>query len=159
MSAAVKTRGSAPVGHIQDLNPVEAASVIYLRLWSNGAEGRGKVATDFRNMLGREHGEHVLDAFDRLCKMSTRHGRRPLMRHGLNCACVGADECCFANFVAAAAEGETEDAMLIATLLVRADMAPVLTSLAVEFGLGLKQMRLARSLTIAEQGPTPNRLH
>ncbi|GGE59835.1 hypothetical protein GCM10011517_29270 [Actibacterium pelagium] len=64
------------------------------------------------------------------------------MRHELACQCLGADESCFANLIAEAAEGDPEDAMLIATLLVRADMAPCLAALARDVGLALKRMSL-----------------
>ena len=40
------------------------------------------------------------------------------MRHSIECRCLGGDEACFANLVATAAEGEREDALLMATLMV-----------------------------------------
>ena len=58
------------------------------------------------------------------------------MRHSVTCKCLGSDESCFANFIATATDGQREDAMLIATLLVRADMAPLVASLAADFGAG-----------------------
>ena len=65
------------------------------------------------------------------------------MLHAITCKCIGSDESCFANFIATAATGEHEDAMLIATLLVRADFAPIITSLATDFGLALMLMNLS----------------
>ena len=59
------------------------------------------------------------------------------MRHGTACPCVGSDEAVFARFVMTAATGEREDAMLVATLLVRADVAPVATAAAQSIGLTL----------------------
>ena len=47
------------------------------------------------------------------------------------------DECVFARFVALAAEGAREDAVLMAALLVRADLALCLAGLAESIGLGL----------------------
>ena len=57
------------------------------------------------------------------------------MGHALDCPCAGSDECVFARFVALAAEGAREEAVLIATLIVRADVALGLTALAESVGL------------------------
>jgi hypothetical protein len=128
---------------VTDLNGIEAASVIYLRLWCDGPDARARVWNDLATSLGTERGRCAVASFEDLCGLCTKHGRRPLMRHSVQCKCVGADEACFANFIAAAAAGEREDAMLIATLLVRADVAPSLTALATDFGLALMRMNLS----------------
>ena len=65
------------------------------------------------------------------------------MLHAITCKCIGSDESCFANFIVTAATGEREDAMLISTLLVRADIGPIITSLAADFGLALVRMNLS----------------
>jgi len=147
-------RGGAPVGFVTELDGIEAASVIYLRMWCDGPENRGYVHSDFQRSFGTVQGQRILEAFEQLCGLCTQHGRRPLMRHAVNCKCLGSDESCFANFIATAAEGEREDAMLIATLLVRADMAPLITSLATDFGLALKRMHLG-----SPQGPQRTHSH
>lgn len=141
MSGMEKHRGAAPVGFLTELDGLEAAAVIYLRLWCDGPEARAEVCSDLQTGLGQARGTKAIKAFEQLCMLCTTHGRRPLMRHGVKCKCLGADESCFANFVATAAEGDREDAMLMATLLVRVDMAPLITALAIDFGLSLKQMR------------------
>ncbi len=145
-------RGGAPVGFLTDLDDIEAASVIYLRLWCDGPDAQAQVWNDFATELGHDQGRQVLKSFEQLCNLCARHGRRPLMRHSVQCKCIGADESCFANFIAMATDGNREDAMLIATLLVRADIAPLIASLAAEFGMGLKKMgrNAPRSMT-----PTP----
>jgi len=124
----------------KSLDPVEAGAVLYLRLWCDGPSAQAQVWDDFSNMLGPTQGREALKSFETLCDLCIRHGRRPLMRHSVSCKCLGADESCFANFVAAAAEGENEDAIMIATLLVRPDMAPCLMAVAAQFGLALKRM-------------------
>ncbi len=157
MSGPVNARGGAAVGMLSDLDGVEAASVIYLRLWSDGPDGQAMLWSDLSRSLGLDRGRHTLQAFEQLCVLCARHGRRPLMRHAVECKCLGADEACFANFIACAATGAQEDAMLIATLLVRADVAPQITALATSFGLGLQRMRPAapRDLDLARpQGAT-----
>lgn len=142
MSGLDSHRGGAPVGLIADLPAIEAASVVYLRLWCDGPAGRANMRGDFLNVLGAEPGEMAMHCFEQLFALCARHGRRPLMRHSVRCQCLGADESCFAHFIAAAADGAREDAMLMATLLVRPDMAPAVTSLAAEFGMALRRMGL-----------------
>jgi hypothetical protein len=82
------------------------------------------------------------------------------MRHSLQCKYLGADESCFANFIATAATGEREDALLIATLLVRPDMAPLIASLANYVGLAFKKMHLGAPKDISsKQFPISKTLH
>ena len=50
----------------------------------------------------------------------------------------------FARFVALAAEGAREEAILMAALIVRADLALGLTALAEEIGLGLMRGQVPR---------------
>lgn len=135
-------RGSSAVGHMTDLDPVEAGAVLYLRLWCEGSCSRARLTADFVASLGPDGGLSAVRCIDELCDLLVRHGRRPLMRHHLDCPCLGADEACFANFIAAASEGDREDAALIATLMVRADLALCLLDHAKTFGLALKRMAL-----------------
>ncbi|MEO8531940.1 MAG: hypothetical protein ABI459_11985, partial [Deltaproteobacteria bacterium] len=131
-----------PVGLLADLDVVGAGAVLYLRLWLDGPQARAKVAYDFDLALGYEQGLKAFQCFEQLCTLCLQYGRRPLVCHQLACACLGADEACFANFIAAATNGECEDALMIASLLVRADLASILTSEAQAFGLALKRMAL-----------------
>lgn len=140
MNAMVPHRGGAPVGYVTELGPVEAGAVFYLRLWCDGPDAQAQVWNDFATALGPEGGRKALKAFECLCELCVRHGRRPLMRHHVTCKCLGADESCFANFIGYASEGEREDALLIATTIVRPDMAPSLVGLAQDFGLALRRM-------------------
>ena len=142
MITAKEKRGGAPVGFLAELDGIGAASIIYLRMWHNGPESQADVWTDLSSSLGADHGRKALKAFETLCSLCSQHGRRQLMLHAITCKCIGSDESCFANFIATAATGEREDAMLIATLLVRADFAPIITSLASDFGLALMLMNL-----------------
>ncbi len=150
MSIAQDKRGSAPVGFITELDGIEAASVIYLRLWCDGPEARETVLSDFATSLGTVQGRRTMKAFEDLCGLCAKYGRRPLMRHSVQCKCLGSDESCFANFIATAATGEREDAMLIATLLVRPDVAPLITALATDFGHALMRMKLAAPKDMGE---------
>lgn len=138
--SAPNSRGGATVGRLSDLNLLEAGAVMYLRLWGDGAKGRADAASDFDIALGTDQGRAAMLTLDRLCSLCAHHGRRPLVRHGLGCACLGADENCFAQMVAAASEGAREDAMMMASLIVRPDFAPALASLSEELGLVLRRM-------------------
>lgn len=140
MNAMAPTRGGAPVGFVTELPPVEASAVLYLRLWHDGPEGQTQVWEDFSLALGADRGRAALQSFEALCDLCIQFGRRPLMRHHVACKCLGADESCFATFVGYACDGAREDALLMATTLVRADMAPALVGLAQDFGLALRLM-------------------
>jgi hypothetical protein len=135
-------RGAAAVGLVADLQAVEAGAVMYFRLWHDGPSAREIMSSDFVATMGPDIGRRTLASFQAICSLCATHGRRTLVHHHLNCRCVGADEACFANFIGAAAEGAHEDALLIATMLVRADLAPSLTYHAEAFGLALKRMEL-----------------
>ncbi|SMY06333.1 hypothetical protein [Flavimaricola marinus] len=158
MSRSPHIRGGAPVGFLTELDGIEAASVIYLRLWSDGPDAQAQVCQDLATSLGAERGRRAVQSFETLCAMFATHGRRPLMRHSVKCKCLGADESCFANFIATAATGEREDAMLIATLLVRPDVAPLIASLAADFGHALMRMSPAAPRDLSPS-QNPQTLH
>ncbi|QQA43800.1 hypothetical protein [Pelagovum pacificum] len=148
-------RGGAPVGFMDELSGIEAGAVVCLRRWFDGPEARAGVRADFARMLGTGHGSAAASALEDICTLCARFGRRPLMRHHATCRCLGADEACFANFIALAADGDREDAMLVATLLVRADIAPCLVTLAESLGLALR--RLDRTPSVPE--PASDTIH
>lgn len=156
MNMLLEHRGAATVGHLQDYDAITAAAVIYLRMWCDSPETQANFMSDMTGTLGVGRGRKAVQVFGDLCGMCVRHGRRPLSRHALHCKCVGADEASFGHFVATAAEGDRDDAMLFAFLLVRPDVAPIVTSLAAEFGLALKQMNLAAP---KEMAPIPTQQH
>lgn len=143
-------RGAAPVGRVADLPAPEAGAVRVLRLWLSGETGRGRAIADFTATLGLGHGAAAAEAIDRLCGLIIAHGRRPLMRHSTDCLCLGADEAVFAEFISRAASGEREEAMLMASLMMRADMAPLAVALAEEVAVALIRMA-------SKAGPVPTR--
>ncbi|MCF2872656.1 hypothetical protein L0664_16410 [Octadecabacter sp. G9-8] len=137
------SRGGAPVGHLTELNAIEAGAVIYWRLWSCGIDGQRRTQSDFRKILGDKSGIEAVDALAQMFDLCVRHGRRPLMRHGLDCKCLGADESCIANFIGYASECRREDAALIASLIVTPDLCLPMAALGQTFGLALRRMALA----------------
>ena len=82
-------RGGAPVGYITELGSVEAASVIYLRLWSNGPDSRAQVRSDFSTALGADLGSKAARSFEQLYSLFASHGRRPLMPPSIERKCLG----------------------------------------------------------------------
>jgi len=161
MTAQNLQRGAAPVADLASLPVMEATSVIYFRHWSDSAADQSTLRAEFYNGLGASKGRELGEQFQLFCEMCFRHARRPLARHSIGCRCVGADEACFANLVASSPEADTEDAMMIATLIVKAEIAPLITGLTVDVGLALRQMQLAlpRELTAARPSDTASRLH
>ena len=143
------------MGHVDELGPIEAGAVRCLRLWCDGPDAQAQVWNDFATALGPEKGREALRSFETLCALCAEHGRRPLMRHAVTCKCLGADESCFANFVGYASEGEVQDALMIATVMVRPDIAPSLVSLAQDFGLALRRM----ALRTTHRNKKPTTLH
>ena len=142
MTRRCNPRGGAPVGHVGDLGAAEAAAVRCFRLWARDGGGKDEVHAAFTDGLGTAAGGKATEDFATLMELCARHGRRPLVPHHFACTCLGADEACLANFIAAAMEGAREDAMLLATLMVRPDCAPMLTALARDVGLALYRVTL-----------------
>ena len=152
MTSGKPHRGGAPVGYVTELGPVEAGAVLYLRLWCDSPDSQAQVWNDFATALGPERGQSAIKSFGKLCDLCVRHGRRPLMRHQVNCECLGADESCFANFIGYASEGEHEDALLLAANIVRPTIAPSLVSLAQDVGQALRRI----AVTAEHTGGTQN---
>lgn len=152
-------RGGAAVGRLADLAPVEAGAVMYLRMWSDSAHSRADAASDFDLALGRGLGKSAMSNLEQICSLCASHGRRPLIRHGLGCSCLGADESCFAQMIGAAADGQHEDAMMMAALIVRPDFAPSLAALSEQFGLALRRMTLPFQHGRVTHSPSPSVLH
>ena len=103
-------------------------------------DAQDAIARDFQVVFGETRGRKITDSFEALCKLCVENGRRPLMRHGLDCKCFGADESCFANFIGYASEGAREDALMIAMTIVKPEKAQVLAGLAEDFGLALRSI-------------------
>lgn len=139
MSSAAISRGGATVGSLSGLPALEAEAVLCLRHWFSGPEARRRMQAQLTASLGGDTAEEAVRHFGQLCQLCLSHGRRPLVRHGLHCDCLGADENVFANFIASAAAGDNADAMMMATLIVAPQMAPGLMSAAAGFGQALKQ--------------------
>ena len=129
-------QGASPVGRLAHLPEAEAWWVRALRLWCDGDEGQGALRTELEARFGDAGAHAVFARFTDLVALILRHGRRPFMRHAGHCNCLGADEAVFALFCSQAVH-DREEAMMIACLIVRADVAPIAVSLAQTLGLDL----------------------
>ncbi|PPB80793.1 hypothetical protein LV82_01525 [Albidovulum inexpectatum] len=148
---ALPQRGAAPVGHLRELPPLEMTAVFYFRAWCAGLPDRGYIARDFRLVMGEIAGDEAADEFDALMTVLTRHARRPIMHHALDCGCLGGDESAFANMIAAAAVGDCDDALLFAAALTRGDAAYPVVRMAQRMGRAF--LRVAR---VADHLPRPD---
>jgi hypothetical protein len=143
MSVAPRNPGGAAVGRLAELPPLERQVIRCVRLWSAGPGGQRTLQDELAPRYGPAAARLAADLGE-LLTATVRNARRPLMGHAVDCPCAGSDECVFARFVALAAEGAREEAVLIAALLVRADLALGLAALAERIGLGLMRGRAFR---------------
>lgn len=120
---ASPVRGGAAVGMLADMPPLERGVVQLLRQWCDGEAGRIAVAEDFTALFGAEQAAVAVNNLAHLITLMVQMGRRPLMRHQVQCACLGGDESAFAQMVAAATAGDREDAMAFALTLLPPDIA------------------------------------
>jgi hypothetical protein len=149
------------VGRIEDLDPVGVELVGLLRRLTAGPAARATAEALLDRRAGPDMAQRVIAAFDGFWRQIALHGRRPLMRHGTGCTCLGADEACLATLVEAAAEGAREDALLMACLVVRPDLSPMVVADAAALGLALHRLvlRAPRPEPCDEGRPAPARLH
>ncbi|MBV7378620.1 hypothetical protein [Maritimibacter dapengensis] len=131
-------RGGAAVGRLMDLGAIEAGAVLCLRLWHEAPASPARM--DFERDMGRFGGRAALEAIGGICAIWQDFGRRPMVRHHLRCDCLGADEACLAHMVQAALLGDRDDAMMLATLMVRADYAPGVVAYAERAGAALARL-------------------
>lgn len=144
-------RGAEAVARIAALPVSEALVIGALRARCEGPDQMALFASELRQMAGAERGLRLEESLDDFFALLLRHLRRPLMRHGMTCGCVGADEAVLAHLVSIAASGDREDAMLMACLLVRADVAPSVVHRACLLGLELMRAAPAPITTLPDR--------
>jgi len=141
-------RGGAPVGYLSELNQLEQNAILFLRYWSQCAKSdhdlQNKFWSNITYDLGITKTRQAIDAFDEIFTLCVKYSRRPIMKHDLECKCIGGDESCFANIIGFAQDGELEDALLLASNLVAPKFASYLVTSARKF---------AASITISEYNP------
>lgn len=129
-----QARGGAAVAVLTRMDPWEANLVLNLRLWCEGPKGQTQVWNEYRKALPGKEAQDACRGFEVLINTLVENAHRPLVRHDVGCACVGADESVFLHLVRTASEGHLNDAALIATLIVGPARAELIAVLAGEVG-------------------------
>ena len=136
-------RGGAPVGYLSELNQLEQNAILFLRYWSQSAKANHNLQDKFWSEITYELGitktQQAVEAFDEIFTLCVKYSRRPIMKHDLECKCIGGDESCFANIIGFAEEGEFEDALLLAANLVAPKFAAHLVSSARKFAISVSR--------------------
>jgi len=118
----------------------EYTIISFLRRWCDGDISRSNLNKELIINLGYAEGNSAFQSFKDLCEIIFHHGRRSLIRHQLDCNCVGADESCFAQLILRSANNYKEDAILIALLLVPPHLTSQTVSLSEKIGTAIKQL-------------------
>ena len=142
MTAFPRPHCQPPASRLTGLPALDARLIRQLRLWALGASGTARVATELAACLGPTRAARVMQLWAELMDIFERFGHRPLDILAPETEGVSADEAGFARLVALAAEGNREDAMFAALMMVRADLSPIVTSLATQVGLSVRQALL-----------------
>lgn len=142
MTAFPRPHSQPSNGRLAGLAALDARLIRHLRHWAEGASGTAKVTADLADCLGPARAARIVQLWAELLDIFDRFGHRPLDILAPDADGVSADEAGFARLVALAAEGNREDAMFAALMMVRADLSPIVTSLATQVGLSVRQSLL-----------------
>ncbi|WP_089885253.1 hypothetical protein [Citreimonas salinaria] len=140
MAETESSPGSMVVGRLTDLAPWEAGLILSLRAWMEGPAGQAEVWNGFARSFGGAEGRVEMHRFETLLVTLCENARRPLVRHGGGCACIGVDEALFCTLVREAAGGDLAEAAAIAGLLVKAGQAGPVADLAAQVGRAMQRM-------------------
>ncbi|WP_263845167.1 hypothetical protein [Roseobacter sinensis] len=154
-----QNRGGASVGVLMHLEPWEADLIVTLRLWCSTPDGQARVWNEFAMTLPKGKATGEMRAFEELVSTVAHYAHRPLVRHSVGCACIGADEGVFAHLVRVASEGDLGEAAQVATLLVTAAQAERVALLAAQVGCARKSITRARLADRAARADNVIRLH
>ncbi|GIT91587.1 hypothetical protein JANAI62_20440 [Jannaschia pagri] len=144
--------GGATVADIRTMEGDQALAVIMLRDWFDGPQGQARVSQTFLQELGAQAGAGAIDAWADFGALISDGTRRDVMRHSVNCRCVGADEAVLAQVISLAARGAREDAMLILSLLVTGER--LLPAIQTVEQVGAALLRISQSWRRAALRPT-----
>ena len=158
MSAA-HARGAERVGWLEDLGDIERLAVRWLRAFGRDPDGQAHLDAALTVGLGPDQARNIKAVFEDMMHVGRQYGRRALCRHGCHCRCLGADEAVFAHLIEAGANGAQEDAALLASLVVRPDMAMCFAGLATEFGMALTKVARAAPVRPRETTPLSTTVH
>lgn len=148
MMEPATTPGASVVGNLTEIPPWEAELILSMRVWMDSPQGQAKVRDGFARCFGVVRGHAELHNFETLLSGLCNHARRPLVRHGLGCTCIGSDEAVLQTLVREAASGDLTEAALIASLVVPACYAEPIALMAAQVGQAMQCM--------ARETPVPN---
>ncbi len=151
MKDTVDHTGASVVGQLTDLVSWEATLIMSMRLWMEGPDAQAEVWRDFARCFGTEKGREELRQFETFLSRLLSAARRPLVRHGLGCTCIGSDEAILRLMVREATRGDLAEAAMIASLIVPASLAEPIALMAARVGIAMRD--IARHLPTA---PVPN---
>ncbi|WP_187430787.1 hypothetical protein [Roseobacter fucihabitans] len=136
------------MGHLSTLEDWEALLIRDLRLWCHGPEGQAEVWNGYAVNLPQGKAVAEMRVFEDLINTLSTFARRPLVRHEVQCDCLGADEAVFLHIVKAACTGELDDAAMVAALV-------VIPAHAVRVALMAAQVGTSIQIISANQGAQP----
>ncbi|WP_292308449.1 hypothetical protein [Marivita sp.] len=152
--------GRSVVGHLGDLPAWEATLILSTRLWMDGPDGQAEVWSDFARCFGPARGRDELRQFETFLSRLLSAARRPLVRHGTGCACIGSDEAVLRLLVHEAAKGDLAEAAMIASLILPAHHAEPIALMAARIGSAMKALADHPSAALHPPKPQPaRRLH
>ncbi|WP_152452895.1 hypothetical protein [Roseivivax sp. THAF40] len=111
-----------------------------IRLWMEGPEGKAEVWNSFARCFGGDAGRAEIHRFETLLASLYTYARRPLVRHGLACMCIGSDEAILQTLVREAARGDLPEAAMIASLIVPARHAEPVALMAAPVGQAMQRI-------------------
>ena len=111
-----------------------------MRRYCDGEISRQTLKKELIINLGYSSGEKTFDSLKNLFENIFHHGRRALIRHNIECDCVGADESCLAQLILRAGNNYKEEAILISLLLMPPDFSSETVRLASEIGASIKNL-------------------
>ncbi|MET4101691.1 hypothetical protein ABIE58_001114 [Roseovarius sp. MBR-78] len=157
MKHARDLSGELPVAAMAGMEPLAALVIAALRGWNRG--GAGAALGVLRGRMSEAQAAAAMAAMCDLAGILGVSRRRALACHAPHCPCVGADEAAFARFVRAAALGEREDALWLASLMVEGHAILCLTDAASRFGLHLHRATLCAAPTMTAACPKGTTVH
>lgn len=147
MNAILRSPPGQCSAHWSDRQKLEALSISLLRLWADGQAGRARMTAEIYETIGPQRGHRIVTLWAEFIEIYGLYQQDPSAPHAIYEDYLSIDEAYFAQFLAIAAEGDREEALLLAMSRVRPDAVLVLTNLATQIGLSLKQILLIRSAT------------
>lgn len=158
MNGADHSAGASVVGKMTDIAPWEAELIMSMRVWMQGPEGQAEVWNDFARCLGVTEGRAEMRTFESLLTSLCTYARRPLVRHGLGCTCIGSDEAILQTLVREATRGDLAEAAMIASLIVPARHAEPVALMAAQVGQAMQRMATRKPATRPIQPEPEERL-